>query len=256
MARRSSDPSLINYRTPTPGSPQNSFLILDRTRSLGQLEMPTREGLLSIVLCVTSITLVLTTTCMFMDAYYDYFAIIKANVQDTKTNLTNIFSFVGEDFPFLLPLNSLPSQYQNRSLVRATFEETVHYGFDTEVSLNEWYQMLPLGSIGVRQGPYNRLFAVGMFHELHCHRLLHEAFVRRDKHMLHHLYLCRGDLTLEPGHLLSRNFTEERHGPTRICRDWEAVYDNMGYSWLRWLEINPGSKHSEIAVTRKGVSED
>lgn len=53
--------------------------------------MPTREALLSIVFCVTSITLVLTTTWMFMDAYYDYFAIIKANVQDTKTNLTNIF---------------------------------------------------------------------------------------------------------------------------------------------------------------------
>ncbi|KAI0095200.1 hypothetical protein BDY19DRAFT_902196 [Irpex rosettiformis] len=206
--------------------------------------MHIREVVLSVVLCVTSTTLILTTAWVLSDVYINHNALQTTNVH---INAAHESSFIGEDFPFLLSLDDLPPSRQNLSLVRMTFEETVHYGFDAEISLNEWYQMLPLGSVAIRQGPHQKLFAVSMFHELHCHRLLHEAFVKREKHALKHvahcmnylrqLFLCRADLTPEPGNILTLNFTEYRQGPTRVCRDWEAVYDNMGYSWLKWLKI-------------------
>lgn len=146
-------------------------------------------------------------------------------------------------------MDDLFNSHGNFTFVRTTFEETVHFGFhDTETSKREWYQQLPLGSVAVRQGPHNRLFAVAMFHELHCYRLMHQVLVDRDKRALGHithcvnylrqLYLCRADITRESGDIVfARNFTQERQGPARVCKDWRAVYDHMTTSWLEWLDI-------------------
>ncbi|KAI0347949.1 hypothetical protein BDW22DRAFT_1315040, partial [Trametopsis cervina] len=122
-------------------------------------------------------------------------------------------------------------------------EESVHFGFNGTDSFREWYQMLPLGSIAVRQGPQLRLFSVAMFHELHCYRLFHEAFMEKNhgwehiNHCLNYLrqtFMCRADLTREPGNFLEQDFTQERAGPVRVCRNWELLYDELGYNWLDW----------------------
>ncbi|EJD48816.1 hypothetical protein AURDEDRAFT_136066 [Auricularia subglabra TFB-10046 SS5] len=144
----------------------------------------------------------------------------------------------GNDFPLTIPLatgDDLP-------IVEMSVEETAHFTLGL-TGRAQWASDVPetAGYGYCRLGPEDRVFALTMFHELHCLRILSEAFehdkpdhVRHCLSYLRHGILCSADLTLEPGDALDRDFTHSRSGSTRLCRDWSVVYNAMERNWRNW----------------------
>ncbi|KAJ6583268.1 hypothetical protein B0H10DRAFT_1636999, partial [Mycena sp. CBHHK59/15] len=132
--------------------------------------------------------------------------------------------------------------------VRMTVEETRSYpiggGHD---SFEMWATTSSKGFGYVRLGNEHRAFAVAIFHQLHCVRLIHAGLTGRydaaTRSHMHHclnyirqMILCSPDLTLEPADVLSRHFEVDRIGATHICSDWSALYAEAGKNWDTWRE--------------------
>ena len=124
-------------------------------------------------------------------------------------------------------------------------EESVHYPITDPEAMDEWLYNSPFGMGSVRLGPNNRGFFISMFHELHCLRLMRTALASTPKpslidhsfHCLNYLResaLCTSDTTLEPGDFMQRDFTVDRLGATHICRDWDAIYEDVRINWVEW----------------------
>jgi len=124
-------------------------------------------------------------------------------------------------------------------------EESVHYSITAPEAMSEWLYNSPFGTGSVRLGPNNRGFFISMFHELHCLRLTRIALESAPKpslinhsfHCLNYLRqsaLCASDTTLEPGDFMQRDFTLDRIGATHVCRDWDAIYQDMRINWVEW----------------------
>ncbi|EGO00641.1 hypothetical protein SERLA73DRAFT_178504 [Serpula lacrymans var. lacrymans S7.3] len=153
------------------------------------------------------------------------------------------YSFVGNDFPELLSIES--------RLVRMSVEESVHYSLADPEASDEWLWTAPLGDNHIRLGPDMRMFAIPMFHQLHCLRGIREAMENglsslhhAQQEHIHHCFnyirqwtLCSADVTLEPGDFMSRNFTTERVGATHTCRDWEPAYTVVNDRWFEWKKF-------------------
>ena len=149
-------------------------------------------------------------------------------------------AFIGSDHPEHLPIS--------RRRVRMSVEESVHYDVTLPEAALEWLYTAPLGDNDVRLGPDRRLFAVAMFHELHCFRGIREALdgglanlpallqghVNHCFNYLRQWTLCAADVTLEHGDFTQRNFTTQRVGATHTCVDWDPVYDMVGTNWHDW----------------------
>ena len=120
-----------------------------------------------------------------------------------------------------------------------TVEESTHYGITDPEAEEEWLWTATAGDGHVRIGEENRMFAVAMFHQLHCLRRIRSTLVEgwgnipegRKRHMLHcfnylrQWTLCDADVTLEKGDFAKRNFTAERRGATHTCIDWLPAYE-------------------------------
>ncbi|OCH93635.1 hypothetical protein OBBRIDRAFT_789996 [Obba rivulosa] len=149
------------------------------------------------------------------------------------------YSYHGHDFPetFPWPSDELP-------FASLTVEESAHYPLLGPESDDEWLSLTTASYGYVRLGPEDRLFALTMFHELHCLRVLNRAFgkaaVATPEHIQHCLnylrqgVLCSPDLTLEPGNFEDKDFEVERTGATHTCRDWEAVYSVLDDNYHQW----------------------
>jgi hypothetical protein len=119
---------------------------------------------------------------------------------------------------------------------------------------DRWYALTTTGEGHVRLGPDDRIFAVTMYHELHCLRVLNLAFskshvasVSHIKHCLGYLRqnaLCAADLTLELGDFEQRDFDVERVGATHTCKDWSAVYAIMDENYDAWRSRTPTGEDS------------
>ncbi|EJD46585.1 hypothetical protein AURDEDRAFT_63203 [Auricularia subglabra TFB-10046 SS5] len=145
-------------------------------------------------------------------------------------------AWIGHDFPEKLPLpNELTS-------VHLTVENTEHYPLG-DGGARAWHSTDTRSRGYARLGPRARLFAVAMFHELHCLRIFNAAFGTTGdiKHVAHclsylrHGALCAADLTLERGDWTAANASSA--GATHVCRDWSAVYDAMEDNWDRWTAV-------------------
>lgn len=147
-------------------------------------------------------------------------------------------------------------------IVEMTFEESVHFGLENGRVLEaEWLSLRePWSHSGyVRLGQEKRVFAVTMFHQLHCVDMIaramfnpdnvyaNEAHVHHCLSYLRKIFLCSADATLEPYDFMTRNYTSQPVGLTRQCRDWSAVYGaveaNYG-DWVKWskshdYEVSP-----------------
>jgi len=127
-------------------------------------------------------------------------------------------------------------------------EESVHYDLLAPEAESEWLWTASVGDGHVRIGREERMFAVAMFHELHCLRGIRNAIEKgwntiskaRQNHILHcynylrQWTLCSADATLEPGDFTTRNFTAQRVGATHTCVDWMPSYEVMKEKWMEW----------------------
>ncbi|KAJ8090150.1 hypothetical protein PM082_018735 [Marasmius tenuissimus] len=167
---------------------------------------------------------------------YDQFSALKADTRDTRQ-----YSFKEDDYPSFAPIN-LPKEP-----VRLTIEESVHYSpFETQLSTKEWLYNSPWGTGTYRGGSEHTLFFVAGFHDMHCLRHIHASLLNTHHkskgwgHLQHcfnivrQSILCQADMTLEEGDFTQRDFTKDRFGATHICRDWDAVYDEIGSNWVEW----------------------
>lgn len=155
-----------------------------------------------------------------------------------------ISAYRGHDHPEYLPMSDL-------EYVLMTDEETVHYPAIGYASDAEWFSMADVdaGSGYIRLGPDNRIFAVSMFHQMHCLRMINLAFTKAPiatpahlQHCFNYLRqgaLCGADTSLESGDFEMRNFSWQRTGATHTCRDWTKVYLNMEQNFASW-ESKPG----------------
>ena len=129
--------------------------------------------------------------------------------------------------------------------VEMTLEESMRFISKGDDPVETWSRNVPPGLGYLRLGPDHRIFAVAMYHQLHClfqisYALSHQ---RGGSAHLHHCLdyirqnvLCAADPTLEPDDFTQQNFTVERVGLTRVCRDWSAVNDFAVENHLDWLD--------------------
>ncbi|ESK90421.1 hypothetical protein Moror_13669 [Moniliophthora roreri MCA 2997] len=150
------------------------------------------------------------------------------------------YSLEGDDYPNFSP-------FASPGPIRLTMEESVHYTIDSDpnITTEEWLYNSPYGSGTYRVGAYNRTFYISMFHYMHCIRRMHAAFMsvpgEGEWHHLQHCFdtlrqaiLCQADMTLEEGDFTKLDFKTERFGAQHVCRDWEAVYDEVERNWFKW----------------------
>lgn len=166
-------------------------------------------------------------------------------------HLLILLAYIGDDYP-----ESVPITNDDRSVIM-NVEESVYFDVRSPTSEEEWMSTMPYGKGMLRLGQDHRMFAVTMFHELHCMRYIHGVLTATKTPLHAHLHhcldylrqmtLCDADLTLEAGDFMTRNFTEERGGSIHICRDWEAVYDEATMNWISWYKYRKAHE-SEITA--------
>ncbi|PIL23328.1 hypothetical protein GSI_14639 [Ganoderma sinense ZZ0214-1] len=171
--------------------------------------------------------------------------IIRASARDPSLQewREEDFSYVADDYPPTL----LPPHQHPRSVALIT-EETVHYWPQTP---HDWESMAPAGSGGfVRLGPQKQLFAVAMYHQLHCLRRLQQATTssngpgldgtgevhRRCLNYLRQMLLCAANVRLEPltEDRASGDLKTDGIGLEHRCRDWTVVRRKVQANFERW----------------------
>lgn len=136
--------------------------------------------------------------------------------------------------------------------VQATFDCSVRYALNSSVAGEIWNKSTDTRNGGfVRLGPDRRVFAVSMFHELHCMSALSRALSETvenqtpmlDGHVQHCLnYLrmftqCAADATEEPVVKVS-TLKSEGCAPSfiRRCSNWNTLYDFLSSNYLAFHE--------------------
>lgn len=160
---------------------------------------------------------------------------------------------MGDDYPAHFPVS------RDRKIAMAT-DETVHYGIFEPEAEEEWATNQVEGGRGyVRLGLEKRGFAVSMFHQLHCLRVIrwalsghYEAYARGHvQHCLNYLrqqILCSPDLTLEPADILTRDHNIERTGAIHVCKDWRVLYGDLEVNYEEWVAFK--KDHGEEILTQ------
>ncbi|THH03236.1 hypothetical protein EW145_g6421 [Phellinidium pouzarii] len=158
---------------------------------------------------------------------------------------TDTYSYVGNDFPELLPLDR-PLTLVDRTFTNSTADYPIH-GPDAEPA---WNRVYPDGFGFVRLGTERRILCVSMFHQLHCVEKMRRALDNPDDplatlpHLQHcmnyirQMILCGSDLTLEPEEYnpVTRRKEATGVGVTHTCRDSSVAYDTINDNYARWTE--------------------
>ena len=117
---------------------------------------------------------------------------------------------------------------------------------------DEWLSLFPRSNGWVALGPYDEMFVVSMFHQLHCIDALRYGYATAKAGVLvfpgngtgveHHvnhcltylkeIILCRGDTTLEESQLMRNPEGRMEHGASGVdmvhrCRDWTTIREYM-----------------------------
>ncbi|KAJ7457332.1 hypothetical protein FB451DRAFT_1274591 [Mycena latifolia] len=184
----------------------------------------------------TSFALVLTCLAAVLNVY-----LLVASPHTALTPPSTSHTYIGDDFPELWPVSSSDS-------VLLTAEETRWYPLHGPFAQELWATSSSKGFGYVRLGPAHRAFAVAIFHQLHCVRLMRGALDGRYDDVarghMHHclnyirqMILCSPDLTLEPPDVLDRDFEVQRAGATHVCNDWSVMYADAAKNWEEWFGI-------------------
>ena len=165
----------------------------------------------------------------------------------TKTNSTlhpyARAAYIGEDYPMRLPVKLDP--------VQAQFDCSMRYSLNSSVTDEVWTKSTDTTSGGIiRLGPDRRVFAIAMYHQLHCLAGLSKALTTTnptpaaDGHVGHCLnYLrqvfeCAADATEEPVVRASALKSEGCAPPfIRQCADWGTLYEYISANYLAFHEF-------------------
>ncbi|KAJ7640762.1 hypothetical protein DFH06DRAFT_1097857 [Mycena polygramma] len=155
------------------------------------------------------------------------------------------YTWINKDYPLFLPTGDLPA-------VEMTFQESARFGVSGTESAANWDTLITNQfGIGFQHlGPYHFRYISGAYHSLHCVYTMQldlnkPNHLRNPSHHFTHclmyfrqIFLCNADMTLEDGDFASRNFTTDRVGQTRNCRDWDTVADWVDQNNREWAEYN------------------
>lgn len=146
-------------------------------------------------------------------------------------------SYVGDDFP-----KSLPIDFTGQ--ISTTIEESIRFRLNDHPSVPQaWMANVPSGIGYVRLGPEHRIFAISMYHELHCLLKIHRTIVSRSgptPHIQHcfayirQSILCAADLNLEPIDFRRHNFSHQPVTSSRTCKDWRHIHHFAEQNALEW----------------------
>ncbi|PPQ81186.1 hypothetical protein CVT26_010296 [Gymnopilus dilepis] len=165
----------------------------------------------------------------------------------SRTSLCRIaktkHTYIGEDYPMRLPVRLEP--------VQAQFDCSVRYALNSSVAEEVWTKSTDTKSGGiVRLGADRRVFAIAMYHQLHCLAGLSKALTSMDRtpasdghvgHCLNYLrqvFQCSADATEEPVVEVSM-LKSEGCAPAfiRQCSNWGTLYDYISANYLAFHEF-------------------
>jgi len=179
------------------------------------------------------VVLIFTTSCLL-------FSSLLRSWTSGRLSRKAEYSYIAHDFPETLPMSGFMGK------VDVVVEETLHYPLIGERAGEEWISTSPPGVGFVHLGPDHRVMAPSIVHEMHCLRSLRFALefpthhISRIPHLDHclnylrQMILCSSDLTLEPGDVLSSDFSTNREGMTHTCMDWTVLYNELDIHFTAW----------------------
>lgn len=134
--------------------------------------------------------------------------------------------------------------------VQAQFDCSVRYAIDSSVAEEVWFKSTDIQTGGiVRLGPDRRVFAIAMFHQLHCLEGISKALRSRNQtaldghvgHCLNYLrqvFQCIADGTEEPVVQASTLKSQACAPPfIRQCYNWSTLYDYISVNYLAFHEF-------------------
>lgn len=169
---------------------------------------------------------------------------------------------MGDDFPRYLPLGTPQESTQT------VIEESFRFATMQNNSAN-WKAVLP-GDVGyIRLGPSHRVFAISIFHQLHCLVQIagllvntnpdstagapfpnwedhnHSGHVQHCFNYIRQNILCAADETEEDSTWMCRNFeTFRTDGRKRRCKDWSKAYKAVEDMQEAWVQAGRTNSHS------------
>ena len=138
-----------------------------------------------------------------------------------------------------------------------SFENSVHFAFNTPLGREEWNASLPSGGALIHLGTHGEAFTVAMFHQIRCLAILGEILEdfysnsdpqakfsrpRLAKHCMNYLrqmVLCNADLQLESVRAAKGNELTDWQ-VTHSCKDWSTVFRAAEENYARWISQTEG----------------
>ncbi|KAI0057351.1 hypothetical protein BV25DRAFT_1920199 [Artomyces pyxidatus] len=182
------------------------------------------------------------------------------------------YSYVGDEHPNAIPV-PIP-----QVAMRTEWPDDELYGLFQD---DEWMSLYPRSHGLIALGPQSELFAVSMYHQLHCVDGLRYAYVAAKsgtlvfpgngsgvEHHVNHcltylreMVLCAGDTTLEPtGAMPGINAAGKvEHGATgqevlHRCRDWTAIREYMEENFEGRLRRGEVEENGDEIIPPRGYS--
>ncbi|RDB26870.1 hypothetical protein Hypma_005033 [Hypsizygus marmoreus] len=165
----------------------------------------------------------------------------------SRTSLCSIgkrtYSYIGEDYPMRLPIKLEP--------VQAQFDCSLRYSLNSSVAAEVWTKSTDTQSGGIiRLGQDRRVFAIAMYHQLHCLEGLSKALTATKRmpatdghvgHCLNYLrqvFECSADATEEPV-VKTSMLKSQGCAPSfiRQCSNWSTLYDFITANYLAFHEF-------------------
>ncbi|KJA23192.1 hypothetical protein HYPSUDRAFT_54415 [Hypholoma sublateritium FD-334 SS-4] len=152
-------------------------------------------------------------------------------------------TYIGEDYPMRLPVKLEP--------VQAQFDCSVRYSLNSSVTEEVWTKSTDTASGGIiRLGPDRRVFAIAMYHQLHClaglskaltatnHTSASDGHVGHCLNYLRQVFECSADATEEPVVAAAMLKSEGCAPPfIRQCSNWSTLYDYISANYLAFHEF-------------------
>ncbi|TCD62360.1 hypothetical protein EIP91_006969 [Steccherinum ochraceum] len=154
------------------------------------------------------------------------------------------YSWIDNDTPLEVPTD-IPT-------VEMTFQESARFTLSDESNKPNWLTLFKnrYGIGFTHLGPFHHRFIPASYHSLHCVYNIQLDFDKPNHatetslHFIHCLwylrevFLCNADVSLEDGDFMTKNYTLERMGETRQCKDWTVAADFVSRNFLDWAAYN------------------